>query len=68
MSFERLRKAALCVDELAELGRRNIQKSIARDAFAVALRMGGKTFPVHERKIKLLLSPLTWGRRGAHES
>ena len=38
VSFEWLRKAALRVDELVDLGRRNIQKPIALDAFAVALR------------------------------
>ena len=39
VSFEWLRKASLRVDELVELGRRNIQKPIALDAFAVALRV-----------------------------
>jgi len=38
ITFEWLRKSSARVDELVELGRRNIQKSIALDAFAVALR------------------------------
>jgi hypothetical protein len=33
-----LRRAIARVDELVELGRRNIQKSIAFDAFAAGLR------------------------------
>ena len=38
VSFAWLRKAAVRVDELVELGRRNIQKPIALDALAVGLR------------------------------
>ena len=38
VSFDWLRRAAERVDELAELLRRNIQKSIALDAFAAGLR------------------------------
>ena len=38
VTFEWLRAAVARVDELAELVRRNIQKSIALDAFAAALR------------------------------
>ena len=38
VSFEWLRAAVARVDELVELARRNIQKSIALDAFAVQLR------------------------------
>jgi DNA polymerase-3 subunit delta' len=38
VNFEWLRTAVSKVDELVELVRRNIQKSIALDAFAVALR------------------------------
>jgi DNA polymerase-3 subunit delta' len=38
VSFEWLRTAVVKVDELVELVRRNIQKSIALDALAVALR------------------------------
>ena len=38
VSFEWLRAAEARVDELVELGRRNIQKSLALDAFAVQLR------------------------------
>src|SRR5579872_6443378 len=38
VDFEWLRRAASRVDELVELGRRNIQKSIAFDAFAASLR------------------------------
>ena len=38
VSFEWLRAAVARVDELVELARRNIQKSMALDAFAVQLR------------------------------
>jgi DNA polymerase-3 subunit delta' len=38
VDFEWLRRAIGRVDELVELGRRNIQKSIAFDAFAASLR------------------------------
>ena len=38
VSFEWVRAATKRVDELVELVRRNIQKSIALDAWAVALR------------------------------
>jgi len=38
VDFEWLRRAIARVDELVELGRRNIQKSIAFDAFAAGLR------------------------------
>jgi DNA polymerase-3 subunit delta' len=38
VDFEWLRRAIVKVDELVELGRRNIQKSIAFDAFAASLR------------------------------
>ncbi|HEV8415851.1 MAG TPA: AAA family ATPase [Bryobacteraceae bacterium] len=38
VDFEWLRRAIARVDELVELGRRNIQKSIAFDAFAASLR------------------------------
>jgi len=38
VSFEWLRAAVKRVDELVELARRNIQKSLALDAFAVQLR------------------------------
>ena len=38
VDFEWLRQAIARVDELVELGRRNIQKSIAFDAFAASLR------------------------------
>jgi DNA polymerase-3 subunit delta' len=38
VDFEWLRRAIARVDELVELGRRNIQKSIAFDAFAANLR------------------------------
>jgi hypothetical protein len=38
VSFEWLRAAVGRADELVELARRNIQKSIALDAFAVQLR------------------------------
>ena len=38
VDFEWLRRAIGRVDELVDLGRRNIQKSIAFDAFAVGLR------------------------------
>jgi len=38
IDFEWLRRAIGRVDELVELGRRNIQKSIAFDAFAASLR------------------------------
>jgi DNA polymerase III subunit delta' len=38
VDFDWLRKAIVRVDELVELGRRNIQKSIAFDAFAAGLR------------------------------
>ena len=38
VSFEWLRAAVERVDELVELARRNIQKSLALDAFAVQLR------------------------------
>jgi DNA polymerase-3 subunit delta' len=38
VDFEWLRRAIASVDELVELGRRNIQKSIAFDAFAANLR------------------------------
>ncbi len=38
VDFEWLRRAVARVDELVELGRRNIQKSIAFDAFAASLR------------------------------
>jgi DNA polymerase-3 subunit delta' len=38
VSFEWVRGAVARVDELVELARRNIQKSISLDAFAVALR------------------------------
>ena len=40
VSFDWLRAATARVDELSELVRRNIQKSIALDAFAAALRPG----------------------------
>jgi len=40
VSFAWLRKALKRADELAELVRRNIQKSIALDALAVDLRAG----------------------------
>jgi len=38
VDFDWLRRAIARVDELVELGRRNIQKSIAFDAFAASLR------------------------------
>ena len=38
VDFEWLNRAIARVDELVELGRRNIQKSIAFDAFATSLR------------------------------
>lgn len=38
VDFEWLRRAIARVDELVELGRRNIQRSIAFDAFAASLR------------------------------
>jgi len=38
VDFDWLRRAIARVDELVELGRRNIQKSIAFDAFAAGLR------------------------------
>jgi hypothetical protein len=38
VDFEWLRRAIGRVDELVELGRRNIQKSIAFDSFAASLR------------------------------
>jgi hypothetical protein len=38
VDFDWLRRAVARVDELVELGRRNIQKSIAFDAFASGLR------------------------------
>jgi len=38
VDFEWVRRAVARVDELVELGRRNIQKSIAFDAFAASLR------------------------------
>jgi len=38
VDFDWLRRAIGRVDELVELGRRNIQKSIAFDAFAASLR------------------------------
>ena len=38
VSFSWLRAAVAKVDDLVEFGRRNIQKSIALDAFAVQLR------------------------------
>lgn len=40
VSFRWLRKAAARVDELVDLARRNIQKQLALDAFAVGLRSG----------------------------
>jgi DNA polymerase-3 subunit delta' len=43
VSFEWLRALVVRVDELVELGRRNIQKSIALDALAVDLRSFAKT-------------------------
>jgi hypothetical protein len=38
VTFSWLRAAVARVDELVELARRNIQKSIALDAFATGLR------------------------------
>jgi len=38
VSFDWIRAAVARIDELADLLRRNIQKSIALDAFASALR------------------------------